>query len=87
MDGQKTRYKYELLTRIPMTEAVLLEEGGDWVPFATLKRSSRDHMDGGRAACLTIHAIRFVGGHIWDAVNGWRDTDASSTDGGCPPCS
>ena len=51
-----------------MTEVVTDTEGGDWVPFHEFK---------GR----TIHSIRFIGGHEWDAVNGWRNTAASSTSG------
>jgi hypothetical protein len=75
-----TKFKYHYLLRMPMTEAVTFEEGGAWVPFEELTKN-----DGGygtwRAAGRLIHSIRFAGGHEWDAVNGWRMTDISSTSG------
>ena len=44
------------------TDAVLLEEGGNWVPFRP----------GLSKAYKTVHAIRLSNGKIWDTVNGWR---------------
>lgn len=64
----KERNLSRLLIRMPMTEAVTTEEGGEWIPFR-------------KFAGGAVHAIRFVGGHEWDAVNGWRITDYSSSAG------
>jgi hypothetical protein len=73
-----TKYRYHYLLRMPMTEAVTFEEGGAWVPFEQLAAE-------GSSLCPVrnrrVHSIRFAGGHEWDAVNGWRMTDISSTSG------
>lgn len=65
---RRKRYRYHYLLRMPMTEAVTDQEGGEWIPFGDFIGSS-------------IHSIKFVGGHEWDCVNGWRNTETSSTAG------
>lgn len=76
MKTKKTRFKYHYLIRMPMTEAVTFEEGGDWVSFESLKGGPWRSKDN-----RLVHSIRFVGGHEWDAFNGWRNTEFSSTAG------
>lgn len=73
-----TRYSYQYLLRMPMTEAVTLEEGGDWLRFS----EARNNPD----VFPSVHAIRFVGGHEWDCVNGWRNNGVSSTAGKGQTC-
>ncbi len=47
------------------TDAVLLEEGGVWIPF-------KPNVLGIDKGYKAVHAIRLSNGRIWDAVNGWR---------------
>lgn len=50
----------------PKTFAVLIIEGGVWIPF----------QDGARSNPKQVHAVMFENGMIWDAHNGWRETKA-----------
>lgn len=56
----------------PTAIAVTLECGGAWHAFPC------KHLDGPPRG-ITVHAIAFSDGTVWDAFNGWRRGDQSRT--------
>lgn len=53
----------------PKTEAVTLEEGGEWIAFDDVQANGVPWNAKGRL----VHAIRFEDASEWDPLNGWRD--------------